>query len=77
MFLLQYHSKRFDLYCDILCLGLVGAGSSGDAKSTEIIFQRERTVIPIPDEIAQDFLPEANERKRLEVRSDILYLSAM
>ena len=77
MFVFQHHSKRFGLYYDILCPGLVGSGSSGGPKTTATILTEKRTFIPIPDEISQDFLPEADERKRLEVRCDILYLSGM
>ena len=77
MFVFQHHSKRFGLYYDILCPGLVGSGSSGGPRTTATILTKKRTFIPIPDEIAQDFLPEADERKRLEVRCDTLYLSDM
>ena len=38
------------------------------------ILAKDRTFIPIPPEIANDFQPSAGERKRLEVRCDILYL---
>ena len=75
MFIFQHHSKRFGLYYDILCPGLVGSGSSGGPRTTATILTKRRTFIPLPDEIAQGFLPETNERKRLEVRCDILYLS--
>lgn len=75
MFVFQHHSKHFGLYYDILCPRLVGSGSSGGPRPTATILTRRRTFIPIPDEIVQSFLPESNERKRLEVRCDILYLS--
>ena len=75
MFVFQHHSKRFGLYYDILCPGLVGSGSSGGPRTTATILTKKRTFIPIPDEIAKDFLPEADERKRLEILCDILYLS--
>lgn len=74
IFVFQHHSKRFGLYYDILCPGLVGSGSGGGPKSTATILTKHRTFIPIPDEIADDFLPAADERKRLEIRCDVLYL---
>ncbi len=77
MFVFQHHAKRFGLYYDILCPGLVGSGSSGGPKTTATILTRRRTFIPIPDELAEDFLPAAGERKRLEVGCRILYLSGM
>ena len=41
---------------------------------TASILTKNRTFIPIPEEIKNDFLPAAGERKRLEVRCDVLYL---
>lgn len=70
----QHHSGRFGLYYDILCPGLVAAESGGGPRVTSTILTRDRTFIPIPSELAGDFLPEMGERKRLEVRADILYL---
>ena len=74
MFVFQHHAKRFGLYYDILCPKLVGSGSSGGPRTTATLLTKRRTFIPIPDEIAGDFLPEAGERKRLEVGCRILYL---
>jgi molecular chaperone HtpG len=74
VFVFQHHSGRFGLYYDILCPGLVGETSGGGQRITSTILAKDRTFIPIPDEIAETFLPEQGERKRLEVRCDILYL---
>ncbi len=74
IFVFQHHSRRFGLYYDILCPGLVGEGSGGGPRSTSTILAKNRTFIPIPDEIAETFLPNENERMRLEIRCDILYL---
>ena len=30
--------------------------------------------IPVPDEVAENFIPKETERVRLEVRSEVLYL---
>ena len=77
MFIFQHHSKHFGLYYDILCPRLVGSGSGGGPRITATILTKRRAFIPIPDEIAQSFLPQADERMRLEIRCDILYLSDM
>lgn len=74
IFVFQHHSRRFGLYYDILCPGLVGEGSGGGPRNTSTILAKNRTFIPIPDEIAETFLPRENERMRLEIRCDILYL---
>ena len=77
VFIFQHHSGRFGLYYDILCPALVGAASGGGPRVTSTILTKGRTFIPVPDEIAKDFLPNAGERKRLEVRCDILYLGEL
>ena len=74
IFIFQHHSKRFGLYYDILCPGLVGDTSGGGPGVTSTILAKDRTFIPVPNEIASDFLPTEGERKRIEVRGDILYL---
>ena len=74
IFIFQHHSRRFGLYYDILCPRLVGVASGGGPRISSTILAKNRTFIPVPNEIVDDFLPEAGERKRLEVRCDILYL---
>ena len=74
IFIFQHHSGRFGLYYDILCPGLVSAASGGGPRVTSTILAKDRTFIPVPEEIVIDFLPEAGDRKRLEIRCDILYL---
>ena len=74
IFIFQHHSGQFGLYYDILCPGLVGTESGGGPGVTSTILTKERTFIPIPQDIVSDFLPHAGERKRLEVRCDLLYL---
>ena len=74
IFVFQHHSKRFGLYYDILCPGLVEALSGRGPRVTSTILTRSRTFIPIPPEISEIFVPKPGERKRLEIRCDILYL---
>ena len=74
IFIFQHHSKRFGLYYDVLCPGIVGDASGGGQRITSTILAANRTFIPIPNEISGDFLPTQGDRKRLEVRCDILHL---
>ena len=74
IFIFHHHSRHFGLYYDILCPGLVGTGSGGGPCTSATILTKDRTFIPIPEEISNDFLPTTNERKRLEIRCDVLYL---
>ena len=45
LFVFQHHSKRFGLYYDILCPGLVSSESSGGPKTTATILTKKRTFI--------------------------------
>ncbi len=74
VFVFQHHSGRFGLYYDILCPQLVAEVAGGGPRITSTILTKDRTFIPIPKEIAPAFLPVSGERKRLEVKCDILYL---
>ena len=74
IFIFQHHSGHFGLYYDILCPGLIGADSGGGSKVTSTIVTKQRTFIPVPAEISQNFLPAGGEKMRLEVRGEILYL---
>ncbi len=77
LFIFQHHSQRFGLYYDILCPGLVAETSGGGQFLTSTILTKERSFIPIPDAIADAFLPVAAERKRLEIKCDVLYLDSV
>lgn len=74
IFIFHHHSGRFGLYYDILCPSLVATESGGGPRVTSTILTKGRTFIPIPSELTDNFLPNVGERKRLEVRADILYL---
>ncbi len=74
LFIFQHHSRRFGLYYDILCPGLVSDTSGGGQFVTASILTQDSTFIPIPIDISDYFLPVANERKRLEIKCDVLYL---
>lgn len=74
IFIFQHISGHFGLYYDILCPGLIRADSGGGLKVTSTIVTKGKTFIPVPPEITEDFLPIAGEKKRLEVRGEILYL---
>ena len=74
VFVFQHHSGQFGLYYDILCQNLVAETAGGGQGITSTILTKDRTFIPIPAEIADSFLPNPGEVKRLEVRCDVLYL---
>jgi molecular chaperone HtpG len=74
LFVFQHHSKRFGLYYDVQCPGLVASESGGRPYRTTTLLLKNRIFIPVPAEIVHSIVPSEGQKIRLEVRSDILYL---
>lgn len=72
LFIFLHHSGQFGLYYDLQTGEPVDAPAGGGAYPTATIVLKDRLFIPIPDEISDSFIPKAGERKRFEVRADIL-----
>ena len=72
IFIFHHVSKRFALYYDVLCSGLVGNASGGGPQTSSTILTENNTFIPVPNEIANGFVPVGQEKIRLAVRGDIL-----
>ena len=71
-----HHSGRFGLYYDLQTREAVDAPSGGGPYPTATIVLKDRLFIPIPNEIRKSFVPGVGERKRFEVRADILRTEA-
>lgn len=72
LFIFMHHSGQFGLYYDLQTREVVEAPAGGGAYPTCTIVLKDRLYIPIPDEIRASFVPATGERKRFEVRADIL-----
>lgn len=72
LFIFMHHSGQFGLYYDLQTGEPVDAPAGGGAYPTATIVLKDRLFIPIPDEISSSFIPKAGERKRFEVRADII-----
>jgi molecular chaperone HtpG len=70
----EHHSGKFGLYYDIQSQEMIAPTSGGRTYPTCTIMMKNRIFIPIPQEIQSAFIPAPGERKRLEVRCDILYI---
>ena len=68
----MHHSGQFGLYYDLQTREVVEAPAGGGAYPTCSIALKDRLYIPIPDEIRASFVPASGERKRFEIRADIL-----
>ena len=73
LFAFEHHSGTFGLYYDLQTPDAVSAPSGGGRRPTATIVLGNRLFIPVPDEIADTFHPGPGERKRFEVRSDLLF----
>lgn len=74
LFIFQHHSGEFGLYYDLQTRNLIADQSGGGAVASCTIVMKNRIFIPIPNAIQANFLPEENERKRFEVKCDILQI---
>jgi molecular chaperone HtpG len=73
LFIFEHHSGEFGLYYDLQTQNLISDQSGGGSFQTCTIVMKNRVFIPIPAAIQESFLPQTNEKKRFEVRCDILY----
>jgi molecular chaperone HtpG len=72
LFIFMHHSGRFGLYYDLQTREPVEAQAGGGPFPTATIVLKDRVFIPIPDEVRGSFVPKVGERKRFDVRADIL-----
>lgn len=73
LFIFQHHSGRFGLYYDIQTMDAVTKKSGGNVFQTCTILLQNKIYIPIPEAIQEEFTPLENQKKRFEVRGDLLY----
>jgi molecular chaperone HtpG len=73
LFVFEHHSARFGFYYDLQTTRVVADESGGGRFPTATIVLSDRIYIPIPEPVAAAFIPAPGERKRFEVRCDLLY----
>jgi molecular chaperone HtpG len=74
LFIFEHHSGDFGLYYDLQTQDLISEQSGGGSFETCTIVMKNRVFIPIPPPIQTSFLPQQNEKKRFEIRCDILHI---
>ena len=74
LFIFQHHSGEFGLYYDLQTRNLISDQSGGGSMVSCTIVMKNRVFIPIPASIQGSFLPEEGEKKRFEVKCDILHI---
>jgi molecular chaperone HtpG len=76
LFIFEHHSGEFGLYYDIQTQSPLADQSGGGTFETCTIVMKNRIFIPVPPAIQRSFVPESEERKRLEIRCDILHIDS-
>lgn len=73
LFVFEHHSGQFGFYYDLQTTRVVAEESGGGAFPTATIVLANKVYIPIPEAVAAAFIPAQGERRRLDVRCDLLY----
>jgi molecular chaperone HtpG len=74
LFIFEHHSGEFGLYYEIQTMLPVSSVSGGGSVETCTIVMKNRIFIPIPAHLESCFVPDSGEKKRLDVRCDLLYI---
>ena len=74
LFIFLHHSGEFGLYYDLQTRNLISDESGGGSIVSCTIVMKNRIFIPIPASIQAGFLPQEGEKKRFEVKCDILQI---
>jgi molecular chaperone HtpG len=72
LFIFLHHSGEFGLYYDLQTTEPIEAPAGGGPLPTATIVLKNSIYIPIPEPISASFVPVKGERKRFEVRADII-----
>jgi molecular chaperone HtpG len=73
IFIFRHVSGTFGFYYDIQLNELMAIPSGGDSFETMTVILKNSVFLPIPSILFQYFAPSENEKKRFDVRYDILY----
>ncbi len=73
LYIFQHHSGQFGLYYELQSAELLSDTAGGRAFSTCTIVLKNQVYIPVPDELREKFIPQGTERKRFEIRFELLY----
>jgi molecular chaperone HtpG len=72
LFIFLHHSGEFGLYYDLQTRDSISQHSGGKVYQTSTMILKNTIYIPVPEEIESSFIPAPGERKRFEVRCDLL-----
>jgi molecular chaperone HtpG len=73
LYIFQHHSGQFGLYYDFQATDIFSEVSGGREFQTSTIVLKNQVYIPVPNELSAKFIPIADERKRFEIKCELLY----
>lgn len=73
LYIFQHHSGQFGLYYDFQASDIFSEVSGGQEFQTSTIVLKNQIYIPVPNELSPKFIPIADERKRFEIKCELLY----
>ncbi len=74
LFIFEHHSGDFGLYYEIQTMLPVSSASGGGSVETCTIVMKNQIFIPIPSHLESSFVPASGEKKRLDVRCELLFI---
>lgn len=74
LFIFEHHSGEFGLYYEIQTMLPISSVSGGGSVETCTIVMKNQIFIPIPGHLEGSFVPVSGEKKRLDVRCELLYI---
>jgi molecular chaperone HtpG len=77
LFIFLHHSGQVGLYYDLQTRDSMSDHSGGRSFQTSTMVLKNTIYIPVPEEIEASFIPVAGERKRFEVRCDLLRVEGL
>ncbi|MGO7452011.1 ATP-binding protein [Rhizobium ruizarguesonis] len=72
LFIFIHHSGQFGVYYDMQTMDFVSENAGGGLHRTSTIMLRDRIYIPVPPAIQGSFIPKPGEKKRFEIKADLI-----
>ncbi|MCD2175351.1 ATP-binding protein [Rhizobium sp. C4] len=72
LFIFIHHSGEFGVYYDLQTTEFVEEKAGGGSQRTSTIILKDKIYIPVPPAIQPSFVPKAGDRKRFEIKADLI-----
>ncbi|NTI64161.1 ATP-binding protein [Agrobacterium rhizogenes] len=72
LFIFIHHSGQFGVYYDMQTIDFVSESAGGGSHRTSTIMLKDRIYIPVPPAIQASFIPKPGQKKRFEIKADLI-----